>query len=138
MPARLQGENSLSHMKLGALSLLCSQGIRTPCVVMLPTLLAWCLQASVYLRLCAKVLIFFFPSFLFLTSHFFSTQRSFLSSSAQILIVGKKRQTMGTLFLLLLSTSTFPLLAHHSSHPPFYSKVHILIILLFKSPSTTT
>ena len=82
---------------------------------------------------------FFFPLlFYFLTSHFFSAQRSFLSSSAQILIVGKKGQTMGTLFLLLLSTSTFPLLAHHSSHPPFYSKVHILIILLFKSPSTTT
>lgn len=115
-------------MKLGALSLLCSRGIRTPCVVMLPTLLAWCLQASVYLRLCAKVLIFFFPpSFLFLSSHFFSAQRSFLSSSAQILVEGKKGQTMGTLFLLLLSTSTFPLLAPHSSHPPIYSLNHNMI-----------
>ena len=118
LPARLQGENSLSHMKLGTLSLLCSQGIRALCghASHTPSLVPSSLCLFEVLR---KVFFFFFPpSFLFLSSSFFSAQRSFLSSSAQILIVAKKGQTMDTLFLLLLSTSTFPLLAAHSSHPP--------------------
>lgn len=78
------------------------------------------------------LLYFLFFSFLL----YFSTQRSFLSTSAQVLLLGEKRENMDTVLLLLLSTSTFPLLASPSSHFPFIPK-SVKLPDPFKSPSTT-